>query len=179
MAVSPRQAFIGAGSNLDNRIEMLRGAFDALRVRAGISSVVSSSVFETRPVGLVAQPLFFNAVFGVETSETPEELLNGLLEIEQRFGRVRGERWGPRTLDLDLLVFEGEKRSSDALQLPHPRMLERGFVTAPLRELLKAPRFQTPRWKELRELLTNAHPDESGCRLTHEGFTATALALDE
>jgi 2-amino-4-hydroxy-6-hydroxymethyldihydropteridine diphosphokinase len=171
MIASSRQAFVGAGSNLGNRIEMLKGAFDALRARPETTGIVSSSIFETLPVGVTAQPFFLNAVFGIETSESPEGLLNTLLEIEQGFGRIRGERWGARTLDLDLLVFEGERRSSDVLQLPHPRMLERGFVTAPLRELLSAPRVQTPRWKELRERLAAAHPDESGCRWAYDGFT--------
>ena len=76
-----------------------------------------------------------------------------LVEIEQRHGRVRTVRWGPRTVDLDLLAFEGGKRATAALTLPHPRMLERTFVTVPLRELLARARFQKPCWDGLRERL--------------------------
>jgi 2-amino-4-hydroxy-6-hydroxymethyldihydropteridine diphosphokinase len=104
-------------------------------------------------VGRTDQPKFLNLVAGIETTLTPEELLTTLQKIEHAFGRKRVERWGPRTLDLDLLVYESEKRDTPELTLPHPRMLERAFVTVPLREVLQRPRFQGGQWTVLRERL--------------------------
>ncbi len=144
-----RQAFIGAGANLGDRAAALAGAIERLRATPGISAVESSSIRETLPIGVTEQPLFLNLVIGIETILTPEALLNVLFEIERDFGRERRERWGPRTLDLDLLVYEGEIRDTPALQLPHPRMFEREFVTVPLRELLVRPRFSRGCWKPL------------------------------
>ena len=149
----PRQALIGAGSNLGDRRATLETAMAALRAHPGIAAVEASSFYETDPVGYTEQPLFLNLAAGVETTLTPEALMAALLEIEQRQGRVRMVRWGPRTVDLDLLAFEGEERATAALTLPHPRMLERTFVTVPLRELLGRARFQKPCWDGLRERL--------------------------
>jgi 2-amino-4-hydroxy-6-hydroxymethyldihydropteridine diphosphokinase len=131
-----RQAFIGAGANLGDRGATLAAAIASLRRVPGIAVVESSSIYETAPQGLIDQPMFLNLVLGIETSLTPEELLQTLLEIEREFGRARTERWGPRTLDLDLLLFAGEERASSELTLPHPRLFERTFVTVPLREIL-------------------------------------------
>ncbi len=149
----PRQAFVGAGSNLGDRAAVLQAASERLRVEPGICFLESSAVRETAPVGVVDQPMFLNLVLGIETTLGPEELLAALLAIEQEFGRVRRERWGPRTLDLDLLAFEGETRSTASLQLPHPRLEEREFVTVPLRELLGRPRFRRRCWDALRRRL--------------------------
>lgn len=153
----PRQAFIGAGSNLGDRAAILQGAIDGLRSTAGITAVDVSSVRETAPVGVLDQPSFLNLVAGVETTLGPEALLDRLLAIENQFGRVRRERWGPRTLDLDLLVYEGETRASPRLTLPHPRMLEREFVTVPLREVLELPRFAGAQWSDLRRTIAAIH----------------------
>lgn len=158
-AAPVRQAFIGAGANLGNRAATLAGAVARLRASSGVLTVEASSVYETNPVGVVDQPMFLNLVIGVETTLTPEALLRALLTIESEFGRVRVERWGPRTLDLDLLLFEGETRAEPELQLPHPRMFERPFVTVPLRELLERPRFRDARWAAWRERLG---PRENG-----------------
>ena len=148
---------VGGGANLGDRCAALAGAIECLRAHPGILALESSAVFESDPVGGPPQPLFLNLVLGLETTLSPEDLLSVLLEIERRFGRVRNERWGPRTLDLDLLVFEGETRRSALLELPHPRMLERSFVTEPLKELLARPGFQSSCWNELRELLIPRH----------------------
>jgi 2-amino-4-hydroxy-6-hydroxymethyldihydropteridine diphosphokinase len=153
MAAELRQALIGAGANLGDRAATLRAAMERLRAWSGVMAVESSSLYETIPVGLIDQPKFLNLVFGVETTRTSAELLKALLSIEREFGRVRAERWGPRTLDLDLLAFEGESCATPELELPHPRMLERDFVTVPLRELLQKQRFQKPAWSALREQL--------------------------
>lgn len=146
-----RQALVAAGANLGDRAATLHGALARLRCSPGIVGVEASALYETAPVGMIDQPPFLNLVAGVDTTLSPEELLTTLQRIEQEFGRVRDVRWGPRTLDLDLLAFAGETRATPQLQLPHPRMLERAFVMVPLAELLARPRFRTPQWTELRE----------------------------
>ncbi len=161
---SPRQAFVGVGANLGDRATVIRGAIARLTAAEGILRVESSKVYETAPIGITAQPPFLNLVLGVETRLAPEDLLTLLQHIEQEFGRVRTLRWGPRTLDLDLLVFEGEIRTTPLLTLPHPRMFERGFVLVPLRELLDRETFRTPRWNALRAEVAAAHVDETGVR---------------
>jgi len=148
-----RQAFIGAGANLGDRCAMLRAAVARLRAAPGVKVLACSTVYETDPVGPLDQPAFLNAVVGIETSLSPEELLATLLEVERSLGRVRTIRWGPRTIDLDLLVFEGERRATESLHLPHPRTLERAFVTVPLRELIEREPFRRPCWAALRQQL--------------------------
>lgn len=155
-----RQAFVSAGSNLGDRCATLAGAISALRDSGGFAALEISTVYETAPVGGVAQPNFLNLAVGLETSLAPEEMLARLLEVESRFGRTRDVRWGPRTLDLDLLSYENEARDTPALQLPHPRMFERAFVTVPLGELLTRTRFQRPCWRALRERLALAPPSD-------------------
>jgi 2-amino-4-hydroxy-6-hydroxymethyldihydropteridine diphosphokinase len=164
MAAHVRQALVGMGSNLGERAFTLRAAATRLRDTSGITWVETSSLYETLPVGKFDQPLFLNATLGVDTTLAPEEMLHALQQIESEFGRVRTVRWGPRTLDLDLLAFEGEGRSSEELQLPHPRMLERGFVVIPLRELLARPRFSRGEWSSLRKQLESCRTTE-GVRL--------------
>jgi 2-amino-4-hydroxy-6-hydroxymethyldihydropteridine diphosphokinase len=129
-------AYIGLGSNLGDRRANIAAAQEALRRHPGVLSVRLSSVRETEPIGGPAgQGAYLNAAAGVETMLEPEELLRVLLGIEWDLGRVRTERWGPRTIDLDLLLFEDRVVATDELQLPHPRMHERRFVLEPLAEL--------------------------------------------
>jgi 2-amino-4-hydroxy-6-hydroxymethyldihydropteridine diphosphokinase len=154
MQAASRQAFVGIGANLGDRATTLAAAAGRLKAQPMISSLEASSVYETEPIGEVNQPLFLNQVLGIETSLTPELLLRTLMAIEHEFGRTRTEKWGPRTLDLDLLAYEGETRDSAELQLPHPRMFSRAFVVVPLRELLQQPRFQIPAWDSLRVRLS-------------------------
>lgn len=162
---APRQAFVGLGANLGDRRATLTQALERLRAHPEIDAVIASSVYETDPVGVTDQPVFLNQVAGLETTLSPEALLGVLLGIEREFGRVRVQRWGPRTLDLDLLAYEGETRSTAELQLPHPRLCERGFVTVPLSELLGQPRFRREAWEELRRRLVG--------RETHPGVRAS------
>lgn len=147
----PRQAFVGLGSNLGDRAATLRGAVGRLRDHMTILAL--SRVYETEPVGVTDQPVFLNLVAGVETTLAPEALLQVLLGIEAEFGRVRVQRWGPRTLDLDLLAYEGEQRATPVLELPHPRLWERTFVTVPLGEIITRPCFAGEAWRGLREEL--------------------------
>lgn len=148
-----RQALIGLGANLGDRAATLDGATARLRAWPGIAALARSSLYETDPVGMTDQPQFLNAVIGVETRLAPQELLAALQTIEQEFGRVREVRWGPRTLDLDLLAYEGETCADPVLTLPHPRMMERAFVRVPLQELLETEPFLAP-WTFLRQELT-------------------------
>jgi 2-amino-4-hydroxy-6-hydroxymethyldihydropteridine diphosphokinase len=128
-------AFIGIGANLGDRESHLRGALELLAAEEGIEVVAVSCLRETEPVGPVEQGLFLNGAVQVATELPPAKLLERLLEIEQRLGRVRRERFGPRTIDLDLLVYGSEVVDEPGLKLPHPRLHERRFALEPLAEL--------------------------------------------
>jgi 2-amino-4-hydroxy-6-hydroxymethyldihydropteridine diphosphokinase len=128
-------AYVAFGANLGNPAETLRLAAIALGRRAGIELVAGSPIYRTRPIGPPGQPDYANAVARVETTLAAEALLNVLLAVEADFGRVRDVRFGPRTLDLDLIWYRGEERSDARLTLPHPRAHEREFVLRPLADL--------------------------------------------
>ena len=128
-------AFVALGSNLGDRQAYLESGLAALAALAGVELHKTSSVYETAPVGYTDQPFFLNAAAALRTTLSPEELLLGLQEIEARHQRQRQVHWGPRTLDLDLLLHGQRTAHSPALQLPHPRMLDRCFVLAPLCEI--------------------------------------------
>jgi 2-amino-4-hydroxy-6-hydroxymethyldihydropteridine diphosphokinase len=131
------RAYVGLGSNLGDRERTLRGAVEALAASPGIEVAAVSSFRETDPVGPVHdQPRFMNGAVALETSLAPQALLERLLEIEAGFGRTReGPAGGPRTLDLDLLLYGEERIDEPGLQVPHPRLHERDFVLEPLEEL--------------------------------------------
>ena len=131
------RAFVGLGSNLGERETTLRAALDRLRAEDGIVVVAVSSFRETDPVGVLDQPRFVNAAAELETSLPPRELLARLLEVERGLGRdrAREERWGPRTIDLDLLLYGDEEIDQPSLTVPHPRLADRAFVLEPLLEL--------------------------------------------
>ena len=141
------------GANLGDRQSTLMSALHRLSRSPGIHDVQSSPTYETLPVGEILQPMFLNSVIALRTTLSPEDLLEVLLETEREFGRIRTTRWGPRTLDLDLLIYEDETRDTPSLSLPHPRIFERAFVFVPFRDLLRRPRFQTAVWDELRQKL--------------------------
>lgn len=125
---------IALGSNLGDSRATLEAALDDLDRSPGVRVLRRSSWYRTAPVG-PPQPDYLNGCAVLEVALSPEALLDRLLEIEIRHGRVRGERWGPRTLDLDLLLFGGLTLSGERLQIPHPRMGERAFVLVPLAEI--------------------------------------------
>jgi len=125
------RAFLGLGSNLGDRRSYLRGAVESL----GDEVVAVSSLFETEPVGGPDQGAFLNLVVELETDRSPHELLAECRRLEEAAERVRIERWGPRTLDVDVLLIEGVTVDEPDLQVPHPRMHERRFVLAPLAQL--------------------------------------------
>ena len=129
------QAFIGLGSNLGDRDANLHAAVKALEAAAEVAIVQVSSFVETAPQGGPAQPDYLNAVAELRATTTPRELLNLLLDIENRLGRVRNERWGPRMIDLDLLLYDQQVIRQPELEVPHPRMHQREFVLRPLCEI--------------------------------------------
>ena len=135
------RAFIGLGSNLGDREKTLRSALARLAANPRVNVVAVSSLRETDPVGPVLdQPRFLNGAAALDTSLGARELLDLLLEIESEFGRTRaGPPRGPRTLDLDLLVYGDQRIDEPGLQVPHPRLHERRFVLEPLEELGWAP----------------------------------------
>ena len=128
-----RRAFLGLGTNLGDREGYLRDAVSTLRAAGDVVAV--SGLYETEPVGGPPQGLYLNLVVELDTEDSPEALLERCHALEDAAARVRLERFGPRTLDVDVLFVQGEERSSDELTVPHPRMFERRFVLSPLREL--------------------------------------------
>jgi 2-amino-4-hydroxy-6-hydroxymethyldihydropteridine diphosphokinase len=128
-------AFIGIGSNLGDREANLGQAIELLSAEDGIEVVAVSEIRETDPVGPVEQGPFLNGAVKLDTSLGPRELLDRLLSLENRLGRVRSERWGPRTIDLDLLLYGGERVDEPGLTVPHPRLHERRFALEPLLDL--------------------------------------------
>lgn len=128
----PQTAYIGLGSNLGDRRLNLRRALAALDERDGIAVRRVSSFVETEPVGGPPQGPFLNAAAELETTLEPRALLVALHEVERELGRERSVRWGPRTIDLDLLLYGGRVIDEPGLRVPHPRMHERRFVLAPL-----------------------------------------------
>jgi len=129
-------AYIGLGANLGERKANILAAADLLRRVPGVGDVTLSSLYETEPVGGPAeQRAYLNAAARVETDLSPSALLAVLLEIEARLGRQRAEKWGPRTIDLDILLFDDEVIATPELTIPHPLMHERRFVLEPLAEI--------------------------------------------
>jgi 2-amino-4-hydroxy-6-hydroxymethyldihydropteridine diphosphokinase len=130
------RAFVGLGSNVGDRKAWIRRAVELLRTEQELEVVAVSTVRETEPVGYVDQPPFLNAAAEVKTSLPPRALLDRLLAVEQALGRRRdGPRFGPRTIDLDLLLYGDERVDEPGLTVPHPRLAQRRFALEPLHEL--------------------------------------------
>ena len=129
------RAFLGLGGNLGDRLGLLAAAVRRIHRPPRCEVLASSSVFESKPVGVTAQPDFLNIVIQIATTELPSELLARCLGIEAELGRVRLERWGPRTVDIDILLYDDCVLSESDLTIPHPRMGERSFVMTPLSEI--------------------------------------------
>jgi 2-amino-4-hydroxy-6-hydroxymethyldihydropteridine diphosphokinase len=129
-------AYVGLGSNMGDREALIRRAAEAIGARR------LSGIRETDPWGYEAQPAFLNAAAEVETTLSPRHLLDHLLDVERRLGRDRaGPKWGPRSIDLDLLLYGDEVVDEPGLRVPHPFLLERLFVLEPLAELIPAQRI--------------------------------------
>jgi 2-amino-4-hydroxy-6-hydroxymethyldihydropteridine diphosphokinase len=136
-------AYIALGANLGDPVATVLAAFGALANLNESRVVHTSSLYRTAPVGNTEQPEFINAVAAMETTLAPEALLDALLDVEQRFGRIRAEKNGPRTLDLDLLLYNDLELELPRLTLPHPRLHLRAFVLLPLAEI--SPKMPLPR----------------------------------
>lgn len=147
---------MGVGANLGDREATIRRALAALGERPGIDLVAVSSLRETEPVGYADQPPFLNGAAALETALAPRELLEALLDVERALGRTReGPRYGPRTIDLDLLVYGELVLDEPGLTLPHPRLHERRFALEPLAEL--APDLVVPGRGPVARLLAELH----------------------
>ena len=131
------RAYVGLGANLGDRAGTIRRAVELLGAESGIEVVAVSTLRETDPVGYADQPAFLNGAAALETELSPRELLERLLAVELALGRVRGEgpRYGPRAIDLDLLLYGNEVVDEPGLTVPHPRLAERRFALEPLHEL--------------------------------------------
>lgn len=129
------RAYLALGSNLGDRRAFLQSALDGLARAPGVRVVAVSRLYETSPVGGPPQEAYLNAAVAIDTELDPHALLGLAQRLEHAAARVRGERWGPRTLDVDVLVYDELEIDTPELTVPHPRMWERGFVLAPLRDV--------------------------------------------
>lgn len=162
----PARAYIGIGSNLEDPIRQVQRAFQALNGILASSFVARSPLYRTAPVGGPPdQPDFINAVAALDTGLTPAQLLAVLQALEAAQGRVRTVRWGPRVLDLDLLLYDQLTSDDPWLTLPHPRLHERAFVLYPLHDI--APKLVIPGRGPLRRWLANC-PKNGLIRLDDE-----------
>ena len=150
------RAYVGVGANLGDRRATIERAVELLRATPGVELLAVSSLRETDPVGFAEQPRFLNGAVELETTLKPRELLDVLLRVERDLGRTReGPRFGPRTIDLDLLVHGDRRLDEPGLTVPHPRLHERRFALEPLAEL--APELEIPGRGPVAELLSGLH----------------------
>ena len=133
--IEARAVYLSLGANLGNRAETLRAAVQRIAAKDGVTLCVVSSLYETAPWGKTDQPAFLNIAVSLKTMLLPEAVLALTQTVETELGRVRHERWGPRTIDIDILYIEGVERHTPALTLPHPYMTERAFVLVPMAEI--------------------------------------------
>lgn len=158
--------YIGLGSNLSPRESYLNGAIEKLEEHPAINISGKSSIYETEPVGYTEQPRFLNMVIQIETLLKPTHLYAVCMGIEGEFARERNIRWGPRTLDLDILLYSEETIKTNRLIIPHPRMYERAFVLIPLLELNPPEEvWPSPEGKSISELVEElSDKDKQGVR---------------
>jgi 2-amino-4-hydroxy-6-hydroxymethyldihydropteridine diphosphokinase len=156
----PVVAYIGLGANLEDPVVQLRSARQELGRNPNLTEIAFSSLYRSAPLGPKDQPNYVNAVMAVETPLAPEPLLSVLHEVENAHGRTRiGDHWGPRTLDLDLLLYGNETIATPTLQVPHPGLGEREFVLVPLLEI--APTLTLPDGRALSDLIRTCPRRES------------------
>lgn len=151
------QAYLSIGSNMGDRLSFLQQAVQLLVEEAAVSVESVSDVYETEPVGYTDQAAFLNIAVSLTTSLDAHALLEVCQKVEQELGRKRIIRWGPRTVDLDILLYNEENIESDVLQVPHPRMHERAFVLIPLVSIYES--------EELKQLVTQFDLEKEGIRL--------------
>lgn len=156
-------AYIALGSNVGDRLHNLSEAIVMLKDHTNISLVSSSSIYETAPVGYTEQADFLNMVVLVKTNLTAYELLDVCLKIELELGRKREIKWGPRTIDLDILLYNQENMETEKLIVPHPRMHERAFVLAPLLEI--TPTLSHPNMEQSFQFFLDHNSDKEGVHI--------------
>jgi len=150
------RAYVGLGANLGDREDTLARALELLDHEPGIEVVGISAFRETDPVGVEDQPRFLNGAAALETTLEPQALLGALLAVERALGRVRdGTRWGPRTIDLDLLLYDAREVDEPGLRVPHPRLHQRRFALEPLADL--DPTLEIPGRGRVSDLLARLH----------------------
>jgi 2-amino-4-hydroxy-6-hydroxymethyldihydropteridine diphosphokinase len=164
------RAYIGLGSNVGDRLQFLQRAVKHLSATAGVHVLNVSSVYETEPIGPAAQAWFFNAVVEIDTSLSPAALLASTQGIEHALGRVTMYRWGPRTVDLDILLYGNRRVKTASLEIPHPELCNRVFAMLPLLEL--APDAALPGGTKVSSCLSPLIPSQQ------VNLVAPASALD-
>lgn len=161
--MSRNLAYLAIGSNIEDRFSHIKNAIFLLAKENDIEVVNTSSIYETEPVGYENQDSFLNMVIVVKTGLSPQELLKLCLKIEKDLGRKREILWGPRTLDLDILLFNHENIETEELKVPHPRMHQRAFVMIPLLEI--DPNIRVPMIEKPMKLWVENLPDKEGVRI--------------
>lgn len=161
------RVYLALGSNLGDRAAHLQQAVDALATTAGVTLVAVSRVYETAPVGGPPQDAYFNAVVAIDTTLGPHDVLRLAQKCEHDAQRVRVERWGPRTLDVDVLLYGDVQLDDPELTIPHPRMWERGFVLAPLRDVAPDLVDADATWPGVREAAVALDPCRKGSGPSH------------
>lgn len=152
------RAYLSLGSNAGDRRQMLERALARLEASGQVTVSRQSSLYETEPVGKTDQPWFYNLVAEIQTRLTPHELLDLAQAVERDLGRTRDVRWGPRTVDIDIVLYGGEQISTPRLAVPHPEMARRRFVLLPLVEI--APDLALPDGRRVDALLRDLQDQE-------------------
>ena len=169
---------IGIGSNMGDSISIVRRAIDEIEAKFDVDVDERSSLYRTRPVGGPEQDDYINAVVVVHCDRDPDRLLAGLQEIEHEFGRVRDVRWGPRTLDLDIIAVDDITSVEPDLTLPHPRAHERAFVLVPWHEI--DPEATLPNHGRIENLIDHLMRDaEDGSRIPSASSVVVVTADDQ
>ncbi|RRJ63088.1 2-amino-4-hydroxy-6-hydroxymethyldihydropteridine diphosphokinase [Paenibacillus oralis] len=170
------EAYIALGANLGDREATLTKAIAELQAHPAIKVLRCSNLYETDPVGYLDQPCFLNMALALKTTLDPEQLLSEMLDIELRLGRERKIRFGPRTVDLDLLWAEGREMNTPLLTLPHPRMMERAFVLIPLADIV--PKGESSGLYERMQAALDSIEGKEGVRFwkTYTWHSASALS---
>jgi 2-amino-4-hydroxy-6-hydroxymethyldihydropteridine diphosphokinase len=156
------RAYLALGSNVGEREQFLRQALQALQAIPGVAVTAISRVYETDPVGLLEQGPFLNMVAAIDTELSPPALLGRVLSVEHSLGRVRTIRWGPRVIDIDILLYGDQRVDLPQLQIPHPEMINRAFVLVPLADVWEG--GPLPIFKQTIEEFIRAAEDTKGVR---------------
>lgn len=138
--------YLGLGSNLGNKRKNIKKAIKLLKEKVTVKKI--SSFYRTKPVGYLDQPYFINAVIEIQTDFLPYELLKLVKSIEKELGRKKTFRWGPRLIDIDILLYQGKKLKSKILTIPHPHIFQRDFVLKPLKEIAPDLDEKVFKWKK-------------------------------